>query len=128
MAQNIGTDSVPVDANHPSIKTIVQYKSPDFNFDFKPVSENFISKQIDKLKIKKATDIDSIPAKVLKLGKPALVKPLTKLVNNSFTTCTSTFPSELKTARVTSLHKKNSTLVKGNYRPVSILPVLSKIS
>jgi len=55
VAQNIGTDYVHVDANHPSIKTIVQYKSSDFNFDFKPVSENFISKQIDKLKIKKAT-------------------------------------------------------------------------
>jgi len=30
--------------------------------------------------------IDSFPEKALKLGKPALVKPLTKLVNNSLTT------------------------------------------
>ena len=32
-----------------------------------------------------------------------------------------------KKAMVTPLHKKNSNLHKENYRPVSILPVISKI-
>ena len=39
----------------------------------------------------------------------------------------STFPDRMKVAQVVPLHKKNSTLEKGNYRPVSVLPVLSKI-
>ena len=33
----------------------------------------------------------------------------------------------MKFAQVVPLHKKNSTLVKSNYRPVSILPIFSKI-
>ena len=37
------------------------------------------------------------------------------------------FPDNLKIAEVKPLHKKNSLLEKGNYRPVSILPIFSKI-
>jgi hypothetical protein len=33
---------------------------------------------------------------------------------------------KLKIAQVVPIHKKNSTLLKGNYRPVSILPTISK--
>ena len=39
----------------------------------------------------------------------------------------SEFPDECKKAMVSPLHKKNSTLDKENYRPVSILPILSKL-
>ena len=37
------------------------------------------------------------------------------------------FPSALKQAEITPGHKKNEKTVKGNYRPVSILPTVSKI-
>jgi hypothetical protein len=40
---------------------------------------------------------------------------------------TSTFPDRLKEAQVAPIHKKNSVLEKGNYRPVSVLPAISKI-
>ena len=39
---------------------------------------------------------------------------------------TCTFPDKLKIAQVVPIPKKNSTLLKGNYRPVSILPKISK--
>ena len=39
----------------------------------------------------------------------------------------STFPEILKHADITPLHKKGKKYIKGNYRPVSILPNLSKI-
>ena len=39
----------------------------------------------------------------------------------------SEFPDECKKAMVNPLHKKNSTLDKENNRPVSILPILSKL-
>jgi hypothetical protein len=38
----------------------------------------------------------------------------------------STFPDRLKEAQVAPIHKKNSVLEKGNYRPVSVLPAISK--
>ena len=37
------------------------------------------------------------------------------------------FPDELKEAYVTPIHKKSSKTKKENYRPISILPVLSKV-
>jgi hypothetical protein len=40
---------------------------------------------------------------------------------------TSTFPDRLKEAQVAPIHKKNSVLVKGNNRPVSVLPAISKM-
>ena len=40
----------------------------------------------------------------------------------------SEFPVEFKKAMVSPLHKKNSTQDMENYRPVSILPILSKLS
>ena len=38
-----------------------------------------------------------------------------------------TFPDKLKEACVVSLHKKKSKLEVGNYRPVSVLPTVSKL-
>ena len=37
-----------------------------------------------------------------------------------------TFPTEMKLAKVIPLHKKKSRLEAGNYRPVSILQIISK--
>ena len=37
------------------------------------------------------------------------------------------FPDSLKLANVTPVHKKDETTVKENYRPVSVLPLFSKI-
>ena len=36
-------------------------------------------------------------------------------------------PSDFKTARVVPLYKKGDCIYEGNYRPVSILPVMSKV-
>ena len=66
-----------------------------------------------------------ISAKLLKLAKPSIVTPVTIMVYHSFRT--SEFPDPLKLAQVAQIHKKNNTLEKGNYRPVSILAVISKI-
>jgi hypothetical protein len=40
--------------------------------------------------------------------------------------CEPMSPDKLKEAQVVPLHKKNNTLDKGNYRTVSILPMISK--
>ena len=63
--------------------------------------------------------------KLLKLGKQLLINPISNLINTTISA--STFPSKLKKAQVTPLHKKNDQMLKSNYRPVSILPIPSKI-
>ena len=89
------------------------------------VDEEFVSKQIGRLNVKKTTGHDGISAKILKLAKPVIVRPITDLIN-LIIKC-SKFPDNTKNAMVSPVHKKNSNFDKENYRPVSILPVISKI-
>ena len=77
------------------------------------------------LAIKKATGVDTISAKVLKAGAPVLNSHITSLVNSSITS--GVFPDQLKLAQVIPLFKKLDPLDVKNYRPVSILPIISKV-
>ena len=62
---------------------------------------------------------------MIKLAKPVVTGPITSLINKSIET--SIFPDQLKVAQVKPLFKnKNYQLDKTNYRPVSVLPAISK--
>ena len=50
---------------------------------------------------------------------------ITKLFNDSV--LSSICPENLKMADITPTHKKEETILKNNYRPVSILPCVSKL-
>jgi hypothetical protein len=78
------------------------------------------------LNIKKAPGFDGISAKMIKLAKPVVTGPITSLINKSIET--SIFPDQLKVTQVKPLFKnKTDQLDKANYRPVSVLPAISKI-
>ncbi len=94
-------------------------------FSFEHTDENKVIKIINKFDSKKATGVDKISVKLLKPGKEALVTHITKFVNKSIDSCI--FPDQLKKAQVTPIFKKKDPLDKSNYRPVSILPIPSKI-
>ena len=127
VAKDIGDPNVVIDESHPSIQAIVKntehVETPPMSFC--TVNTDIVQKQIRKLGVKKATGGDGISARIVKLAEPAILKPLTLLLNKSIES--SVFPDNMKFAQVVPLHKKNSTLVKSNYRPVSILPIFSKI-
>ena len=53
-----------------------------------------------------------------------LARPLTHIINLSIIQYS--VPDDLKSERVVSLFKKNYKTEVGNYRPVSILSILSK--
>ena len=106
--------------NYYASKNIV----PD-SFKIKSVSEDFIYKELNNLNPHKSIGLDNIGPRFLKDGAEHLKKPVSFIVNLSIET--STVPNELKSARVTALHKKNSKLDVGNYRPISILCSISKI-
>ena len=82
-------------------------------------------KLIDKIKIGVATGADGISARILKDSKEVIIPTLTSLVNLSFKT--PTFPESMKAATIKCLHKKNCTEEPANYRPLSILQILSKV-
>ena len=71
VAKDIGKDSTPINDCHPSICKIKdRCITNDCNSElfFKPVSDEFVEKQINKINIKKATGIDQISPKILKIA------------------------------------------------------------
>ena len=74
---------------------------------------------------KKAVGLDGISSFFLRDGADVITTPLTHIVNLSI--ITETVPTIFKDAKVVPLFKKGSKLDPGNYRPVSLLCVTSKI-
>ena len=91
----------------------------------KPVSVDELLKICTSLNPSKAYGIDNISPRVVKESIFYFVEPLCNIFNKSIST--GVFPESLKEAKVIPLYKKNSKQNIDNYRPVSILPVLSKL-
>ena len=89
-----------------------------------PPSYQEISKIIMNLK-NTWTPMDILPVKLLKQFSSILVIPITHMVENSVQK--GIFPDDLKTARITPIHKENSYIEPSNFRPISSLFYWSKI-
>lgn len=83
-------------------------------------------KTLDCLKGSKSKGVFDFDAKFLKNYKLILCKPLTHLINLSITN--SYFPSSWKAPVVTLILKTGNRTLTSNYRPISILPIVSKIT
>ena len=77
------------------------------------------------LAIKQLHGIDKISCKIIKIAAPAISDSLTLIFNQAITL--SSFPDEWKIARVIPLYKNGQRNIPGNYRPISVLPAISKI-
>ena len=71
------------------------------------------------------THINVLPVKLFKKLSPILMYPLLKIIEASF--LQGIFPENLKTARITPLHKSGDYESPSNFRPISSLPYMSKI-
>ena len=89
------------------------------------VTEQEVYDQIKSLETKKATGHDGISSRMIKEAGISIVKPLTKLLNMSLEN--GKFPDDWKKAHVIPIHKKGDKDNVNNYRPISILPIVSKI-
>ena len=67
----------------------------------------------------------TIYQEILKSGSSSISSSIANLLNKTFETCK--FPTFMKKAQVLPLFKKKDPLNKVNYRPVSVLPTISKI-
>jgi hypothetical protein len=94
-------------------------------FTFKNVTEEEILKIISDIKSKKSFGLDRISSTLLKQIKQEIYKPITIIVNQSIET--GIFPDQLKIAKVIPIYKKGEKTLIENYRPISILPTVSKI-
>ena len=93
----------------------------------KPVSAAFVHRQLRLLKTSKGTvtGLDGIPARLLKDAAPSISAPLTAIINLSISSAV--LPEEWKYARVVPLYKDGDKKCMDNHRPISVLPVASKI-
>ena len=94
-------------------------------FVLSPVSRHFVTTQLASLDPKKAIGLDSLSSFFLRDGAESVSLPVLHIINISI--LTETVPESFKEARVVPLFKKGSKLDPGNYRPMSILNVLSKV-
>lgn len=93
--------------------------------NFEPVSESHILKIVKEMKQKRSMGHDGLSNFVIKAIIPEICNVLTKVVNNIL--LTGVFPHNLKIAKVLPLFKKGKKEDVCNYRPISILPTISKI-
>ena len=82
-------------------------------------------KVLSTLKTHKAGGLDKTPARLLKYCAIGITDSLTCLFNRSFEL--SEFPTAWKEALVVPIHKKGSMTDPGNYRPIALLPIVSKV-
>ena len=112
--------------NHPSIIDIKDNVTIENKFSFSKVGIGDVELEVKSLKTKKATMFMNIPSKLLKQVVDIIVEPLMQIWNNEIID-NQKFPTKLKCADIAPIFKKLQSILVKNYRPVSILPVVSKI-
>ena len=88
------------------------------------ITEEELIKTIKDLKSNSSPGYDEITAELLKLTQPHITEVLLHIFNSSFRE--GIFPTRMKIAKVIPIFKKGSRTEINNYRPISLLPVLSK--
>lgn len=107
-----------------SLPDVEQLKPPG-SFKIPEITIQFIANEIIKMAASKATGIDGLSVKLLKLSFNHIGDILNFIFNESISSCK--FVDAWKRARVVPLYKAGDEHLVNNYRPVSILPVISKI-
>jgi hypothetical protein len=87
------------------------------------VTEVEVAEIISKLK-KTSSNMHKLPVKILTRARYIISDPLSKLINESFS-C-GIFPDTLKVAEIIPVYKAGDPTQLSNYRPISLLPSLSK--
>ena len=96
-----------------------------YNFAFHLIDNNATMHIIKNTKISTSKGQDRISSELLKLITNDISKCITVIINQSLTF--GIFPNSLKIAKVTPIFKKENNKLITNYRPISVLPVISKI-
>ena len=110
-----------------SDKNFTQYlNSPSLkSCKFKCVSQAEVMTAIDNLENKNSSGHDGISNKILKFIKFEISNSLALIINQMITT--GIFPESFKTSKIVPFFKKGESSLLTNYRPISLLPTISKI-
>ena len=111
--------------NHPSINNIRNSSQRFSSFYFSQVDTNTVLKENIQLSARKAVQDTDIPVKVLKENAEFFAEQICRQFNEAI--CSSKVPATFKFPSVAPIFKQRPRNLKDNYRPISILPIISKI-
>ena len=101
-------------------------ENPTMNrLQFRHIAEEDTMKAIDNLENKNSSGHDGISNKLLKSIRYELCKPLTLIINQMLSS--GVFPETFKKSKIIPLYKKGDSSLLSNYRPISLLPTISKV-
>ena len=128
---NLAADLVnrlPAAKNILGMNSVKEYYSalniPSDSFKLQLTNKEEVFKILSSVDPEKACGLDEIPCRMLKDGTEILAEPISQIVNMSLG---SKFPEGCKTAKVRPIFKKGKNTESKNYRPVLLLPVMSKV-
>ena len=110
--------------SHPSILQIRKYVS-NTTFSFNAVSQADVETVIKNFNPKKVGVHNDIPVKNFKQNYDICSPILLHIISDAI--LQSTFPNKLKLADIATLSKNDDVTNKANYRPISMLPIVSKV-
>ena len=122
--------TIASDIDSKTIHTNTNYKdglqdSELNSFFIKLATEKEVISVFDETKINESTGPNSIPTQILKIRNQIICKPLTYLINLSFSN--RIFPALFKTSNVIPIFKRGENQEYNNYRPISLTSNLSKL-
>ena len=126
LAQSLVDKLPPAPNKYNNETTNLYYDRMNINNSFKleEVDTEQIYNILRQTNEHKAPGIDKLSGVFIKDGAELLAKPVSELINLSIVS--STFPDPCAIAKLKALYKKGSKLDPKNYRPISLLPLLSK--
>ena len=119
---------LPKSPNQYTIKFVSHYyekRSLSENFELVSITEGYLFNILKNAEVTKVAGIDKISGKFLKDGAQILAKSINELCNLSMTL--GSFLYACKISKLNPLFKKGSKTDPSNYRPISLLPLLSKV-
>ena len=112
-------------APNPLLAGDYEINKPKATFHFRTIEVLEIRDAFVTVKTAKSFGTDSISSYFLKLALPFMENLLASSFNTSIEA--SRFPDSWKVARVTPIFKDRDKIEKSNYRPISVLPVISRL-
>ena len=94
-------------------------------FNFSPINAQDLIKAMSKFKSSQGFGMDNISSFFFRIGMPIIAKGLSQIFNMSLST--REVPDNWKVARVAPIYKCGSSSENSNYRPISVLPVVSRL-
>ena len=100
-----------------------QHSYDEFHFDL--INNQHTTSIISHIKTKYSYGYDEISSALLKIIMIEISPSLTLIINQCLTT--GIFPDNLKIAKIIPIYKKGNSKLIDNYRPISLLPTISRI-